>query len=111
MATKATKATKVPEPKLKKGNVIKFPTITTPMPKKDGLLRKRLYGNARTINKIDLDEMEVEDLKTMVFFGWELVSFFRVNHQVIRGHPLPRSPCVVQIPDGTVPLLWRFCRL
>ncbi|OIW23022.1 hypothetical protein CONLIGDRAFT_637949, partial [Coniochaeta ligniaria NRRL 30616] len=72
-------ATEVPEPKLKKGNVIKFPKITTPMPKKDGPIRKRLYGSARTIDKIDIDEMEVEDLKTMVFFGWELVSFGRID--------------------------------
>ncbi|OIW34613.1 hypothetical protein CONLIGDRAFT_638962 [Coniochaeta ligniaria NRRL 30616] len=40
-------ATKVPEPELKKGNVIKLPKIKTPIPKKDGPLRKRLYGNAR----------------------------------------------------------------
>ncbi|OIW27924.1 hypothetical protein CONLIGDRAFT_682932 [Coniochaeta ligniaria NRRL 30616] len=46
--------------------------MKTPMPKKDGPLRKELYGNDCTIAKVDIDEMEVEDLKMMVIIGRKL---------------------------------------
>ncbi|OIW35708.1 hypothetical protein CONLIGDRAFT_627753 [Coniochaeta ligniaria NRRL 30616] len=62
-------ATEVPLSKLPKKYKIIFISTKTPMPKKDGPLRKTLYGYARTIVTFDINEIEVEDLKIIVAFG------------------------------------------
>jgi hypothetical protein len=63
----------IPNPKIYKGK-IGFTETRTPIPKKDGPLRKEVRGDARTITKLEVNEKkEVEDLEKIVRFVFALL--------------------------------------